>query len=76
MPPNASLSATDRFLHQVLWGRYTLRLFVNGELAAAEVLDIENPLKLFGSASSLPNGVLKAVSRVNAKAALEQVRHS
>ena len=35
----ASLSATDRFLHQVLWGRYTLRLFVNGELAATEVLD-------------------------------------
>ena len=88
----------------MLWGRYTLRLFVDGELAATEVLEIENPLnliwaspgmhvlttarpspqvleienplKLFGSASSLPNGVLKAVSRVNAKAALEQVRHS
>ena len=76
MPPNASLSATDRLPHQVLWGRYTLRLFVNGELAATEILEIENPLKLFGSASVLPSGVLKAVSRVNAKAALEQVRRS
>ena len=46
MPPNASLSATDRFPHQVLWGRYTLRLFVDGELAATEVLKIENPLNL------------------------------